>query len=47
MLTVRGALDTAYSRFPEFGFTVPGGAVDYRIILFNNGSVPVTNITSA
>jgi uncharacterized repeat protein (TIGR01451 family) len=41
---VRGALDTAYSRFPEFGFTVPGGAVDYRIILFNNGSVPVTNI---
>jgi protocatechuate 3,4-dioxygenase beta subunit len=41
---VRGALDTEYSRFPAFGFTVPGGSVDYRIVLFNNGSVNVTNI---
>jgi protocatechuate 3,4-dioxygenase beta subunit len=41
---VKGALDTEYTRYPDFGFTVPGGAVDYRIAVFNNGSVNVTNI---
>ena len=41
---VQGALDTTYSRYPLFGFTVPGGAVDYRIGVFNDGSVAVTNI---
>ena len=41
---VRGALDTEYTRYPDFGFTVPGGADDYQLSVTNVGSVAVTNI---
>lgn len=41
---VKGTLDTEYSRFPDFGFTTPGGAVNYRLKVSNIGSISVTNI---
>lgn len=43
-MLVKGALDTEYSRFPQFGFTTPAGTVDYRLSLTNVGSIAVTNI---
>ncbi|MEL7020324.1 MAG: SdrD B-like domain-containing protein, partial [Bacteroidota bacterium] len=41
---VRGQLDTAFSKFPNFGCTIPGGDVDYQIFVRNQGTVPMTNI---
>lgn len=41
---VLGQLDTAYSKFPLNGQTVPGGLADYQIILRNKGTVPMTNV---
>jgi uncharacterized repeat protein (TIGR01451 family) len=41
---VKGSLDTAYSRYPNFGWTVPGGNADYKLILKNTGNVPMKEI---
>jgi len=41
---VKGELDTNWHRYPESGFTVPGGIADYRMTVKNVGNVPVKNI---
>ncbi len=41
---VKGSLDTDYSRYPGFGWTVPGGNADYKLIVKNTGNVPMKNI---
>jgi uncharacterized repeat protein (TIGR01451 family) len=41
---VKGANDAAYTKFPAFANTVPGGMVDYRVVLKNTGNVPMKNI---
>ena len=40
---VKGQLDAAYSEYPAFGNTVPGGLADYRLKVYNAGSVPMKN----
>lgn len=38
---VLGQLDSAESRFPDSGRTVPGGLADYRLVVDNTGNVPI------
>lgn len=38
---VQGDLDTALSRYPDSGFTSPGGTFRYELRLTNTGNVPV------
>ncbi|MDF3127782.1 SdrD B-like domain-containing protein [Kiritimatiellaeota bacterium B1221] len=38
---VKGELDAAWSKYPDSGRTVPGGAADYRLIVKNTGNVPI------
>jgi len=38
---VKGQLDSAESRFPDSGETVPGGLADYRLVVENSGNVPI------
>ena len=40
---IKGQLDATYSKYPAFGNTVPGGSADYRLKVYNAGSVPITN----
>lgn len=41
---VKGQLDTVYTKFPEFGETVPGGDANYQLFVRNQGTVPMTNV---
>ena len=41
---VKGLCDVAYSRYPAFGQTVPGGDADYRLIIKNTGNVVMKDI---
>jgi uncharacterized repeat protein (TIGR01451 family) len=41
---VKGQLDAAYSKYPAYGQTVPGGQADYRLRISNAGNVPMKNI---
>jgi uncharacterized repeat protein (TIGR01451 family) len=41
---VKGSLDTDYSRYPAFGWTVPGGNADYKLIVKNTGNITMKNI---
>lgn len=41
---VKGECDTKFTKYPEFGATVPGGAANYRLVIINLGNVPQTNI---
>lgn len=41
---VKGECDTAYSKFPDFGSTMPGGLANYKLIVKNNGNVPTKAI---
>lgn len=41
---VKGQLDSTYSKFPDFGNTIPGGDVDYQLFVRNQGTVPMTNL---
>ncbi|AEI51338.1 SdrD B-like domain-containing protein [Runella slithyformis] len=36
---VKGECDTTYSKFPDFGSTMPGGLANYKLIVKNNGNV--------
>lgn len=38
---VKGELDADWSKYPDSGRTVPGGAADYRLIVKNTGNVPI------
>ncbi|MBC2601961.1 SdrD B-like domain-containing protein [Puniceicoccus vermicola] len=38
---VKGQLDNGWSKYPNSGFTVPGGQADYRLIVENTGNVPI------
>lgn len=40
---VKGQLDSAESRYPDSGNTVPGGLADYRLVVENTGNVPIEN----
>jgi uncharacterized repeat protein (TIGR01451 family) len=44
ILEVKGELDSDWHRFPEYGRTLPGGTIEYRLQIENVGSVPVTNM---
>ncbi|MEZ0607260.1 SdrD B-like domain-containing protein [Fibrella sp. WM1] len=41
---VKGQLDAGYSKYPDFGLTVPGGLADYRLRVSNQGNVPMTSV---
>ncbi len=41
---VKGQLDTAYTKFPEIGYTVPGGVADYQLIVRNRGNVEIDSV---
>jgi len=41
---VKGLCDTDYSRYPNYGQTVPGGNADYKLIVKNTGNVTMKNI---
>ena len=41
---VKGQLDSVYTKFPEYGETVPGGDANYQLFVRNNGTVPMTNV---
>ena len=41
---VKGQLDTDYSRYPATGITTASGGLDYRLVVKNPNSVPMTNI---
>ena len=41
---VKGQLDADYSRFPASGNTTAGGNADYRLVVRNPNTVPMTNI---
>ncbi|WP_185155514.1 SdrD B-like domain-containing protein [Rudanella paleaurantiibacter] len=41
---VKGQCDTEYSRYPDFGQTVPGGMANYKLIVTNTGNVPTTSV---
>ena len=41
---VLGQLDTEWTRDPDTGMTTPGGMADYRLIITNTNSVPLTNL---
>lgn len=41
---VKGQLDSAYSKFPESGLTVPGGTADYQLYVRNPSTVAFTDI---
>ncbi len=42
--SVKGLLDTAYSKYPEVGSTVPGSNADYKLFVRNVGNVPIKNL---
>lgn len=41
---VKGLCDSTFSRYPQFGLTVPGGNADYKLIVKNTGNVPMKSI---
>ena len=41
---VMGQLDSGYSRYPQTGKTVQGGLADYRLVVKNEGNVPMTDV---
>ena len=41
---VKGLCDTQYSRYPNYGQTVPGGNADYRLVVKNTGNVTIKDI---
>ncbi|MCP4106120.1 MAG: DUF11 domain-containing protein, partial [Desulfobacteraceae bacterium] len=41
---VKGALDTAWKKFPDVGKTTLGGPVDYQITVTNTGNVPMKDL---
>lgn len=41
---VKGELDSDYSRYPDYGYTVQGGEADYKLIVKNTGNVPMKDI---
>ncbi|WP_019990908.1 SdrD B-like domain-containing protein [Rudanella lutea] len=41
---VKGQCDTEYSRYPDFGQTVPGGIANYKLIVTNTGNVASTSV---
>lgn len=41
---VKGQCDTDYSKYPDFGQTMPGGIANYKLIVTNTGNVPTTNV---
>ncbi len=41
---VKGAYDTAWSRFPASGRTYAGGSADYNLTIRNGGNVAVSNL---
>ena len=41
---VKGQCDTKYGRYPGVGATLPGGSADYRLVVKNTGTVPMTQV---
>jgi len=41
---VKGQCDSTYSRYPDYGQTMPGGKADYRLVVKNTGNVPMKEI---
>lgn len=41
---VMGALDSKWHKYPESGWTTPGGQADYRLYITNTGNVPISNV---
>lgn len=42
---VKGVLDKVYTKYPDYGVTVAGGSINYRIDMTNVGTVNLTNLT--
>ncbi|MEY4903437.1 MAG: hypothetical protein RLZZ292_1252, partial [Bacteroidota bacterium] len=41
---VKGELDAAYSKYPDYGQTMQGGLANYKLFVKNTGNVPTNNI---
>ncbi len=41
---VKGQSDSSWTRYPDTGWTVPGGTADYKLIVKNVGNVPVSKV---
>ncbi len=41
---VKGQLDTDWTKYPETGYTVPGGLADYQLIVRNQGNIELDSI---
>jgi uncharacterized repeat protein (TIGR01451 family) len=41
---VKGQLDPDWTRYPQYGNAVPGGVADYRLIVRNDGNIPIKNL---
>ena len=44
VLWVKGELDAAFNRYPDAGFSRPGGTMQYKLIVSNPGNIPLTAI---
>ncbi len=41
---VKGELDAAYSKYPDYGQTMQGGLANYKLFVKNTGNVPTNNV---
>lgn len=41
---VRGQLDSTWTKYPDIGYTVPGGISDYQLVVKNQGNVPLDSV---
>lgn len=41
---VKGVLDKVYTKYPDYGITVAGGSINYKIDITNVGSVDLNNL---
>lgn len=44
VLWVKGELDSEFNRYPDAGFTNPGGTMQYKLIVSNPGNIALTGI---
>lgn len=44
VLWVKGQLDADFNRYPDAGFSLPSGTMQYKLIVSNPGNIPLTGI---
>lgn len=41
---IKGQLDPTWTKYPNYGNAVPGGIADYRLVVKNDGNIPIKEI---